>query len=132
VSSEPGAGHIEEFYSELEAAGPDEVRLRIANGQYNQRVGEKGALAAEWLRRKDIEAARELETRKDALQAEQANAASRAAVAAERAAVEAVRAADAAERQAATAEKANRIATAALIVAITAAILGIISMARPS
>lgn len=124
-------GHrLEEFHAELDALGIDEVRLRLARGLYNERVGEKGPLAREWLQRKELAAERESEARRDALQTEQASAASRAADAAARAVDAAERSAEAAERQATTAERASRIATAALVIAIISGIASIVSLFR--
>ena len=112
-----------EFYAELEAAGVEEVRNRIASGTYSVRVGEKGALAQEWVRRKDQEWWLVRQARQDAATTRAVEDASRAADAAERAA-------KAAERQATTAKKGTRIARAALVVAIVAALLSLIAMAR--
>ena len=111
-----------EFYAELEAAGVEEVRNRIVSGTYSV-PGEKGALAQEWVRRKDQEWWLVRQARQDAATTRAVEDASRAADAAERAA-------KAAERQATTAEKGTRIARAALIIAIVAVLLSLIAMAR--
>ena len=112
----------EQFWKELDDVGEDEVRVRLATRYYTD-LNERGGLAREWIQRKDLSRAAESERARDAFQAEQALAASRAVKAADRAA-------DAAERQANTAERATRIAIAALIVAIVAAILSLVAMTR--
>jgi hypothetical protein len=110
------------FIQELEEAGPDEVRMRLLSNVYSP-VSPKRDIAKDWLARKEQAANNEAQRVRDALQAAQASAASRAVEAADRAA-------DAAERQANTAEKATRIAIAALIVAMGAAILSLVAMIR--
>jgi hypothetical protein len=127
----------EAFFRELEGSGVDEVRLKLASKIYGD-VNEKGALARVWVLQKELESARASVARNEALQAEQASAASRAAEAASRAADTAAlaldtanRAADAAETQASSTERATRIATAALIVAIVTAILTLLLATGP-
>ena len=76
----------EELWAELEAAGEDTVRARLATHVYGE-VGNKHALVEEWLRRKDQSRfdAASLEQRRNARNAK--NAAIIAAIAAMLAAI---------------------------------------------
>jgi hypothetical protein len=57
---------VDSFLAELEQIGPDEVRSRIANGTYSLKVGEKGAIAKDWLLRKELARATEFDRPNDA------------------------------------------------------------------
>jgi hypothetical protein len=96
------------FILELESAGLDEIRGRLARGAYND-VGRRRSRAEDWVAQKERDD-------KAAVRAGQNEIASRTA--------------DAAERQATAAELATRIAVAALVVAVGAAILSIIAMVK--
>jgi hypothetical protein len=117
------------FIQELEDAGPDEVRMRLLSNVYAP-ISPKRDIAKDWLARKDQAINNEAQRARDALQAEQVSAASRAVAAADRAADAADRAAAAAEEQARQAQRANRIAATALFIAIAAGIMSLIALAK--
>jgi hypothetical protein len=99
-----------EYYQKFEARGEQGVRDDLAAGRYNPR---HAALAQEWLRSKE-------RARSDALNAEMAATASRAATAAERAATAAERANRIAERALAIAKISATIAIIGIVIAIVA------------
>src|ERR1700730_18256241 len=101
----------EQFWRELEKLGEDEVRIRLSHKFYSDANDE--GLAREWLQRKELARAAELEHRRGEREAAQVEAAARAFAAAERAA-------DAAERSARASEKPNRMAAIAIMIAATA------------
>lgn len=73
VSGSSGMGDEwtkESFWADLDAAGPDEVRVRLATKIYGDN-NEKGGLAREWLLRRDQAAAAEAERLKNAAIQEQ-------------------------------------------------------------
>ncbi len=104
------------LWTELDALGEDKVKERLRMGFYGApgMVGSKRALVEEWLLSKE-------EARREALYAQQAEAASQAVEAASRAAI-------VAERQAAAAERANTKAMIALIIAAISAAAAIASI----
>ena len=104
------------LWTELDALGEDMVKERLRMDFYGApgMVGSKRALVEEWLLSKEV-------SRREALHARQAEAASQAVEAASRAAI-------AAERQAAVAERANTRATIALIIAAISAAAAIASI----
>ena len=108
----------ETLQSEFEAIGETEVKIRLANKFYSD-LNQKGALAREWLLRRELARAEE-----HTMAAARASvAATRAAAAADRAALASERSAEAAERQASTTERATRAAIGALIATIVIAIV---------
>jgi hypothetical protein len=60
----------DEFFAELDEAGEDEVRVRLATKIYTD-VNEKGALAREWLQRRELSRTAELERSRAASSLEQ-------------------------------------------------------------
>lgn len=98
----------EAFFAVLEGLGPDQVRVNLAKGKYNQI---KRNLADEWLRRKDE--AREAEfLLEDRRLAEESNALAR-------------KANEIAQEANSTAGTANRIAIVAAIVSVLATAVAI-------
>ncbi|HEY7301598.1 MAG TPA: hypothetical protein VH684_27215 [Xanthobacteraceae bacterium] len=55
----------EEFWAELDEIGEDEVRVRLATKYYSD-VNERGPLAREWLQRRELSRAAEVERSREA------------------------------------------------------------------
>lgn len=72
----------DKFIAEMEAAGIEEVRNRLATNTYNIAVGEKGLLATEWLRQKDANSAATAAAEQIAIDRSSKNAAWAAAISA--------------------------------------------------
>jgi hypothetical protein len=102
------------FLAELDQAGAEEVRVRLATKIYGN-VNEKGALAREWLLRHDQKKATEIAQRQDEFAREQLDIATSAKDAAWKSANEAA-------KSSAAATRANYISTAALLIALAALI----------
>jgi hypothetical protein len=115
-----------EWFAEFERLGEAEVERSYEEHDFKDDDYEDAMeAAATWLRRRRQDAPRRIE----ALQAEQAEAASRAADAAERAAASAEQSAIEARRANTIARTANGIAQAAAAIAAIAIILSIVSLA---
>jgi hypothetical protein len=60
----------EQFWSELDKIGESEVRLRLATKQYSD-ANERGPLAQEWLRQRELDAAAAFDLNRESTIAEQ-------------------------------------------------------------
>jgi hypothetical protein len=103
---------VQNFWSELDHLGENEVRLRLVNKTFSG-VG-KEEIAREWLQQRELARGVELEFRRSQREAAQREEVTRASKAAERAA-EAV-------------EQSARRASIAIMIAVTAAIISVLSL----
>jgi hypothetical protein len=110
---------IQQFLSELEHVGEDQVRAQLAQKFYSD--AEKEAVAREWLKQKGSARAAELERSKAEKEAALARQTARAMTAAEDAA-------EAVERSARVAAKSNTRASIAIMIAVTALIISVLSL----
>jgi hypothetical protein len=95
------------FIAQLESDGVEKVRLDLASGLYNEKVGEKGTFARNWLNQKEQELATAASARNYEIQE---------------------RATRAAERQATAAETATKIAKAAFFVSLIALGISVVAI----
>ena len=110
---------IQQFVSELEQLGEEQVLARLAQKFYSD--AEKEAVAREWLKQKGSARAAELERSKAEREAALARQTARAMTAAEEAA-------EAVERSTRVAAKSNTRASIAIMIAATALIISVLSL----
>ena len=110
---------IQQFLSELEHLGEDQVRARLAQKFYSD--AEREAVASEWLKQMGSARAAELERSKLEREAALARQTARAMTAAEDAA-------EAVKRSAQAAAKSNTRASIAIMIAATALIISVLSL----
>ena len=110
---------IQQFLSELEQLGEDQVLARLAQKFYSD--AEKEAVAREWLKQKGSARAAELERSRAEREAALARQTARAMTAAEEAA-------EAVKRSAQAAAKSNTRASVAIMIAATALIISVLSL----
>ena len=117
---------IQQFWSELDHLGEEEVRLRLANQSYGHNGREE--LVREWLQKKQIDRAAEAALRRAEKDTAQMETSARVIAAIDRAVKTAEQSASASERSASASEKSNTRASIAIMLAATALIVSILSL----